>query len=85
MAAASNGHGDAVKALIAAGAELDSCDRHGRTALHHAISWRDEKSARLLVKKGARFDIPDEGGVTAGEMAASAGMESVMELMLRGD
>lgn len=85
MAASSNGHGDAVKALIAAGAELDSCDRRGRTALHHAISWRDEKSARLLVKKGARFDIPDEGGVTAGEMAASAGMESVMDLMLRGD
>ena len=61
-----------------------TCDRNGRTALHHAISWRDEKSARLLVKKGARFDIPDRDGKTAGEMAASAGMESVMELMVRG-
>lgn len=85
MAAASNGHSQAVKALIAAGARLDDQDRMGRTALHHAISWRDERSARLLVKKGARYDIPDGTGVTAGEMAASAGMESVTELMVRGD
>ena len=33
---------------------------------------------------GRPFNIPDEKGVTAGEMAASAGMESVMELMVRG-
>ena len=84
MAAASNGHYDALKALIAAGADLDVCDSQGKTALHHAISWRDEKSARLLVKKGAKFDIPDRSGVTAGEMAASAGMDSVIEVMFRG-
>ncbi len=84
MAAASNGFPDAVKALIAAGADLDACDGHGRTALHHAIAWRDERSARTILKKGARYDIPDETGATAGEMAASAGMESLMELMVRG-
>ena len=82
MAAVSNGHSSAVKALVSAGADMDATDAHGRTALHHAISWRDEKSARLLVKKGARFDIPDDTGKTAGEMAASAGMESVIELMV---
>lgn len=84
MAACSNGFPGAVKALVAAGADLDAVDGHGRTALHHAIAWRDEKSARLLLKKGARHDIPDESGTTAGEMAASAGIESVMELMVRG-
>ena len=81
MAAASNGHGQALKALVAAGADLDVQDRHGRTALHHAVSWRDEKAARFLIKKGARTDIPDETGATAVEMAASAGMESVLELL----
>ena len=35
MAAVSNGHGAVVKALVAAGAELDVCDSHGRTALQH--------------------------------------------------
>lgn len=82
MAAASNGFSGSVKALIAAGADLDARDRDGKTALHHAIAWRDEKSARLLIKKGAKYDIPDNSGVTAGEMAASAGMEPVLELML---
>lgn len=82
MDAASNGHHQAVKALVSAGARLDDQDNSGRTALHHAIAWRDEKSARFLVKKGARYDIPDSSGVTAGEMAASAGMESVLELMI---
>ena len=81
MAAASNGHGQALKALVAAGVDLDVRDRHGRTALHHAVSWRDEKAARFLIKKGARTDIPDETGATAVEMAASAGMESVLELL----
>lgn len=82
MIAASNGHHQAVKALISAGVRLDDQDQTGRTALHHAIAWRDEKSARLMVKKGARYDIPDHSGITAGEMAASAGMESVLELMM---
>ena len=82
MAAVSNGHYEAAKVLVAAGADLNASDSHGRTALHHAISWRDEKSARLLVKKGARFDIPDDTWKTAGEMATSAGMESVIELMM---
>ena len=81
MVAASNGHGQALKALVAAGVDLDVQDRHGRTALHHAVSWRDEKAARFLIKKGARTDIPDETGATAVEMAASAGMESVLELL----
>lgn len=84
MAAASNGHSAAVKALVLKGADMDRKGPGGKTALHMAIGWRDEKSARYLVKKGARSDIPDDSGKTASEMAAAAGMEAVLEVMLRG-
>lgn len=82
MAAASNGHRDAAKALLAAGADPDARGPGGATALHMAVQWRDEKIARLLIKKGAAYDLPDDSGRTAAEEAASAGMESVLELMV---
>ncbi len=50
--------------------------------MHHAIVWCDEKSVRLLIKKDAKCDILDNSVVTVGEVAASAGMEPVLELTL---
>lgn len=49
----------AAAAEIAAGADLDKQDRHGKTPLHIAVENGDLRMARLLLSKGANSSIPD--------------------------
>lgn len=53
VAAAQDSRFDLVKKLLAKGADINSADREGNTALFHAVSVADEKSALLLISKGA--------------------------------
>ena len=53
VAAASSGHTEAARALIKLGANVDSCDSEGRTALHHAAILNKTRLALELVKRGA--------------------------------
>lgn len=47
---------------------LDAQDIHGNTALHIAAKWKARKCIITLIGRGASFDIPNNEGVTAGEV-----------------
>ena len=49
-----------VKALIAAGADVNTCDEvEGESALHGAVRARDVALAKLLISKGADLNMPN--------------------------
>lgn len=54
---------EAVRALIAAGADLDEQDHLGRTALHDAV-YRDAEILIELLAAGAQLRIRDQNGRT---------------------
>ena len=58
-AAVAGGKLDAVKRLIAGGADLNATDGHGRTPLMIAGYRRDLAAARLLIKAGADLNALD--------------------------
>ena len=64
MLAAFLGHPDACRLLLAAGADVDARDAHGKTALHLAAragkgSGASESAAPVLLEAGA--DVNDSG------------------------
>ncbi len=64
--AARNNHIEAVKLLLANGADVNAQSKYGHTALHHAA--RSEKRiaiAQLLLANGADANIPNKYGDTA--------------------
>ncbi|MCI9031638.1 MAG: hypothetical protein HFK09_03830 [Clostridia bacterium] len=71
-----------IKDLLAAGAEIDARDNQGNTALIIVCKNRNEKAARLLVRKGADFTLKNAEGKSAADIAAEKGMTDVLELMM---
>jgi uncharacterized protein len=62
-------HFAAAKALLEAGADVNFQDRLGKTALHCMLKKRsDPKDVRMLLEHGARLDLEDHDGMTAGSM-----------------
>jgi ankyrin repeat protein len=62
-------HFEAAKALLDAGADMNSQDRAGKTALHCVLKKRSPpEDVRMLLEHGARLDIGDRAGVTAGDV-----------------
>jgi ankyrin repeat protein len=62
-------HFRAAEALLDLGANVDFQDSRGRTALHHMLrKASDERHFRMLVRHGARGDLPDRDGTTALEV-----------------
>ena len=60
---------EAVKALLAVGADPNAKDAKGRTALHRMLSKDiDDRFFQIFVKHGARGDIPDADGRTVVEI-----------------
>ncbi len=55
--AACNKHGEIVRLLMAAGADVDSTDCLDNTALHFAVRWGMSDIARLLLDAGADVHI----------------------------
>ena len=55
---------ESVNLLIAAKANVNARDREGRTPAHDAVMYGRLTMLEALAKAGARFDIPDNDGVT---------------------
>jgi hypothetical protein len=72
--AAAAGEMDVVKALVAAGADVNVRTRDTEdTPLHLAITNGRRGVAEYLVQKGARIDIAGKDGKTAAQLAKEAG------------
>jgi uncharacterized protein len=57
------------KALLDAGADVNFQDERGKTALHYVLKKRsDPKHIEMLLDHGARLDLDDRDGVTAGSI-----------------
>lgn len=65
LVAAQNGHIEAMKLLIEAGADVNAQDDRGQTALMYAAGFADPDMVKLLLSHGARADLKDVEGFTA--------------------
>lgn len=83
--ATEKGYEEIVKALIAAGADVNAKNEYGRTALLQAACKKDRgKIAYLLVKAGADVNTKANGGRSALSMAASYSHIGVMKALVMG-
>ena len=71
-----------VEQLLGKGANVDSRDLRGRTALSDAAEQGNEILVKLLIEKGANTDTKDERGRSPLSLAAVKGYEAVIELLL---
>jgi len=84
-AAACDGDAEALKQLLAGGAEVDARDEAGRTAAHLAAGYGELEILSLLLAAGASVDARDGGGNTPLHFAASYGTtEAVQRLLAAG-
>lgn len=74
--------GDADKALIKAGAELNIQDNDGNTPLLLACRHSGEKTVRYLIRSGADASIQNNKGETAMDIAAERGFSDAIEMMM---
>ncbi len=75
------GDADAVRAQVAAGADVNARDGHGQTGLMVAAHCGHEAVVRVLVDAGAQLDASAKYGLTALMLAVVAGHESVARLL----
>ena len=71
-----------LKALIAAGADLEARDGRGRTALHVATHARQREAIRLLAQAGAKLDVLEDDRYDAITIAAVADDPATLSLLL---
>ncbi|KAH6687258.1 hypothetical protein F5X68DRAFT_152764 [Plectosphaerella plurivora] len=79
------GNESMVQLLIDAGADCETRDSSGRTALMRAAaSFREENPSvtRLLIQKGAKVDTQDDDGWTALMLASTAGKSDTTLVLL---
>ncbi len=81
MLAASGGHLEVVKALVAAGATIDAKDAFDQTALMHAAKSGQNKVVAFLLKSGANATAQSLFGKTAGDLATEAGKADTAALL----
>jgi len=80
--AAAAGDVPRLRALIAAGADLDARDAHGRTALHVATHARRHEAIRVLARAGASLDALEADRYDAVTIAAVADDVPTLALLL---
>ncbi|KAF5632082.1 hypothetical protein F52700_6601 [Fusarium sp. NRRL 52700] len=71
-----------VDVLLRHGAQVNSQDRHGRTALFWAAVNNSEEMARLLLENAADVDLADEHGATPLHMALECDSDKVLEVLM---
>lgn len=82
LVAAQSGMEELVVRRIRSGANVDSCDHRGRTALMLASRHNNLQTVRLLLECGADAELVDQDGHTAAMWAARKGHVSVLHLIL---
>lgn len=71
-----------VELLLQFGADINMCDYHGRTPLHHCISSGKNPLAKFLLRRGAKPSVKDAAGHTALERAMEMGAITDEELFI---
>lgn len=64
MDAASHGYLSVARVLIAAGADVDACDKFGMSAMHHAAKAGQLPIVRILLAAGAAHSLVNKAGKT---------------------
>jgi ankyrin repeat protein len=80
--AAREGDIDQVTHLLARGANINTKDKTGRTALMKAVTQRQEAVVKLLVRAGAYINEPDRRKNTALDLAEQYGTPSIQKYLL---
>lgn len=70
-----------VKELVRAGADVNVVNIYGSTPLLEALRYGNQETARFLIKKGADYNHADNRGITAAQLAAEHGYDTVLSLM----
>src|SRR5262249_12286438 len=82
MIAANQGHLDALKALVEAGADLTRVSSEGRTALDHAIMGDAPEAVRYLVAHGVSAKTAPSGEDPPLMVAAGFGSVKVIPVLI---
>ena len=80
--AAERGRAALVRELVDGGADVNTTQVDGMTALHWAAYHDDAATARLLVRSGADADAPNRYGVRPLALAATNGNAELVRLLL---
>eukprot|EP00903_Cladosiphon_okamuranus_P006954 g6768.t1 len=81
--AAAQGHCDAIRILLARGADVNAATPAGRTALHCAAYQDQAAAVDTLVIYGARIEAADHEGCTALHVASANGASNAIISLLR--
>jgi len=82
MVAAQIGKVDAVKRLLAEGANIETTDQHGRTVLDVAITFDQTDVVKLLLTAGANVNAGTGNRKTALHIAAASGKTDIVKALL---
>ena len=61
---------------------INALDQRDRTPLHYAAIHGQENIARLLLEAGAKSDLLDEAGASAGHLAVQSGEEDTVKVFI---
>jgi len=81
--AATGGHDDMVRYLLAEGAKLDAVSPNGTTALMMAVREEKFSTAELLIARGANVNVRNENGASALDWAQRSGDGALVERLKR--
>lgn len=82
MVAAQIGKVDAVKRLLAEGANIETTDQHGRTVLDVAIAFDQADVVKLLLTAGANVNAGTGNRKTALHIAVASGKTDIVKALL---
>ena len=81
-AACEKGHTDIALLLLGKGADINATTSEKRTPLLHALNFRREATALMLIENGASVDAIDHDGFTAMHLASKLGSPQLIKACL---